>query len=73
MGHSSSAAALRYQYVVAGRDAAIAAGLDELIQAASARSEDTVAGRSATRVTRTGQPGRKGEPWRGLGQGHPPI
>jgi hypothetical protein len=35
MGHSSSAAALRYQHVMAGRDAAIAAALDELIQAAS--------------------------------------
>ena len=46
MGHSSSAAALRYQHVMAGRDAAIAAALDELVQAASVRSEDTVAGRS---------------------------
>jgi hypothetical protein len=35
MGHSSSAAALRYQHVMAGRDAAIAAALDELIEAAS--------------------------------------
>ena len=34
MGHSSSAAALRYQHVMAGRDAAIAAALDELVQAA---------------------------------------
>jgi hypothetical protein len=39
MGHSSSAAALRYRHVMAGRDAAIAAALDELIQAASARSQ----------------------------------
>jgi hypothetical protein len=39
MGHSSSAAALCYQHVMTGRDAAIAAALDELIQAASARSE----------------------------------
>jgi hypothetical protein len=61
MGHSSSAAALRYQHVMAGRDAAIAAALDELVQAASARSEDTVAGRSGTRVARTGQRGRKGK------------
>jgi hypothetical protein len=36
MGHSSSAAALRYQHVMAGRDAAIAAALDGLIEAASA-------------------------------------
>jgi hypothetical protein len=60
MGHSSSAAALRYQHVMGGRDAAIAAALDELVQAASARSEDTVPGRSGTRVARTGQPGQKG-------------
>jgi hypothetical protein len=32
-----SAAALRYQHVMAGRDAAIAAALDELVQAASTR------------------------------------
>jgi integrase len=38
MGHSSSAAALRYQHVMAGRDGAIAAALDELIQATSAVS-----------------------------------
>jgi integrase len=43
MGHSSSAAALRYQHVMAGRDAAIAAALDELIQAASTRSQDPAA------------------------------
>jgi hypothetical protein len=36
MGHSSSAAALRYQHVMAGRDAAIAAALDEPIEAAAA-------------------------------------
>jgi integrase len=61
MGHSSSAAALRYQHVMAGRDAAIAAALDELVQAASARSEDAGAGGSGTRVARTGQPVRKGK------------
>jgi hypothetical protein len=61
MGHSSSAAALRYQHVMAGRDAAIAAALDELIQAASARSEDPVDGRSGTRVARAGQHRRKAD------------
>jgi hypothetical protein len=39
MGHSSSAAALRYQHVMAGRDAAIAAALDQLIEAASTLAE----------------------------------
>jgi integrase len=61
MGHSSSAAALRYQHVMAGRDAAIAAALDELIQAASARSEDSAAAGSGTRVARTEQHRRKGQ------------
>jgi integrase len=61
MGHSSSAAALRYQHVMAGRDAAIAAALDELVQAASARSDDPATARSGTRVARTGQPGQKGK------------
>ena len=61
MGHSSLAAALRYQHVMAGRDAAIAAALDELIQAASACSEDSAAARSGTRVARTGQHRPKGD------------
>jgi len=60
MGHSSSAAALRYQHVMAGRDAAIAAALDELVKAASTRSEDPAAVGSGMRVARTGQSGRKG-------------
>jgi hypothetical protein len=58
MGHSSSAAALRYQHVMAGRDAAIAAALDELVQAAWAQTEDAAAARSGTRVARTGQRSR---------------
>jgi integrase len=60
MGHSSSAAALRYQHVMAGRDAAIAAALDELVKAASTRSEDPAAVSSGMRVARTGRSGRKG-------------
>jgi hypothetical protein len=51
----------RYQHVMAGRDAAIAAALDELVRAASTHSVDTAARRSGTRVARTGQPGRKGK------------
>ena len=35
MGHTSPQVALRYQHVMAGRDQAIAAALDELIQAAA--------------------------------------
>jgi integrase len=55
MGHSSSAAALRYQHVMAGRDAAIAAALDELIEAASALAERPPSVPSGTRVARIGQ------------------
>jgi hypothetical protein len=57
MGHSSSAAALRYQHVLAGRDAAIAAALDVLIEAASALAEIPPSASSGTRVARIGQPG----------------
>jgi integrase len=35
MGHTSPTVALRYQHVMAGRDQAIAAALDELVQAAA--------------------------------------
>lgn len=38
MGHASPAAALRYQHVMPGRDAAIAAALDDLAGATSASS-----------------------------------
>jgi integrase len=61
MGHSSSAAALRYQHVMAGRDAAIAAALDELVAAARAQTEDAAAARTGTRVARTGQRSRRGK------------
>jgi hypothetical protein len=57
MGHSSSAAALRYQHVLAGRDATIAAALDELIEAASSLVESPPSVPSGTRVARIGQSG----------------
>jgi integrase len=57
MGHSSSAAALRYQHIMAGRDAAIAAALDELIEAASALVEIPSSAPSGTRVARIRQSG----------------
>ena len=53
LGHASSAAALRYQHVMAGRDQAIAATLDELVLAAFALAERQPAGRSGTRVARS--------------------
>jgi hypothetical protein len=55
MGHSSSAAALRYQHVLVGLDTAIAAALDELIEAASALAESPPSAPSGTRVARIGQ------------------
>jgi hypothetical protein len=61
MGHSSSAAALRYQHVMAGRDPAIAAALDELVAVAWAPTEDAAAARGGTRVARTGQRSQKGK------------
>jgi hypothetical protein len=61
MGHSSSAAALRYQHVMAGRDVAIAAALDELIGAATNPSGNAPAGQSGTRVARAGQASTRGE------------
>jgi hypothetical protein len=48
MGHSSSAAALRYQHVMAGLDAAIAAALDELVEAASTLAETPPSAPSGT-------------------------
>jgi hypothetical protein len=58
MGHSSSAAALRYQHVMAGRDAAIAAALDELVEAAAALTETPRSAPSGTRVAQIGQSGK---------------
>jgi hypothetical protein len=60
MGHSSSAAALRHQHVMAGRDAAIAPVLDELV-AAAWHTEDAAAARGGTRPARTGQRSQKGK------------
>jgi hypothetical protein len=58
MGHSSSAAALRYQHVLAGQDAAIAAALDELIEAASALAERPPSAPSARGWHESGNPTR---------------
>jgi hypothetical protein len=57
MGHFSSAAALRYQHLMAGRDAAIAAALDEPIEAAAALTEAPPSASSGTRVARIRQSG----------------
>jgi integrase len=61
MGHTSPAVALRYQHVMAGRDQAIAAALDELVQAAvelpSEKPSGTVVAR--TRRAKSEGPGRR--------------
>jgi hypothetical protein len=57
MGHSSSAAALRYQHLMAGRDAAIAAALDELVEAAAALTETPPSAPMGARMARIGQSG----------------
>jgi hypothetical protein len=41
MGHTSPQVALRYQHVMAGRDQAIAAALDALVQAAAKPRPDS--------------------------------
>jgi integrase len=51
MGHTSPQVALRYQHVMAGRDQAIAAALDELVQAANLPPE-----RPAEAPKRSGAP-----------------
>src|SRR5262245_2131815 len=54
MGHTSPVVALRYQHVMAGRDAAITAALDELVQAAANLPPERPAeGPSGTLVART--------------------
>jgi len=56
IGHSSPAAALRYQHVMKDRDKAIAAGLDWLAQAADILTgndnNDNTADRSGTQLAR---------------------
>ena len=69
MGHSSSAAALRYQHVMAGRDQAIAAALDELVQAATnLPPERPTEGPSGTLVARNRR-ARSDRPRRSAGEG----
>jgi len=55
MGHTSPQVALRYQHVMAGRDQAIAAALDELVQAAATLAKDQPLAASGTLVARDGR------------------
>jgi integrase len=61
MGHASPQVALRYQHVMGGRDQAIAAALDELVQAAATLPPQRPSERpSGTFVARTGRAGSGG-------------
>jgi integrase len=64
MGHTSPQVALRYQHVMAGRDQAIAAALDELIQAAAnlppERSVEQPSGTLVARNRRAGSSRQRG-------------
>ena len=42
LGHATPQAALRYQHATDGRDLVIAAGIDDIIRAARAATEDGV-------------------------------
>jgi integrase len=61
MGHTSPAVALRYQHVMAGRDQAIAAALDELVQAAVELPSEKPSGTAVARTRRAKPegPGRR--------------
>jgi integrase len=70
MGHTSPAVALRYQHVMAGRDQAIAAALEELVQAAAnLPPERSVEQPSGTLVARNRR-AKSGGPGRRAGGGH---
>jgi hypothetical protein len=72
MGHTSPQVALRYQHVMAGRDQAIAAALDELIQAAAnLPPERSVEQPSGTLVARNRR-AKDGRSRRSAGEGRRP-
>jgi len=69
MGHTSPQVALRYQHVVAGRDQAIAAALDALVQAAATLPpEARVEGANGTLVARNRR-AKSSRPRRSAGEG----
>jgi integrase len=69
MGHTSPQVALRYQHVMAGRDQAIAAALDALVQAAATLPpEAQVEGASGTLVARNRR-AKSSRPRRSAGEG----
>jgi hypothetical protein len=65
MGHTSPQVALRYQHVMAGRDQAIAAALDELVQAAGKLAPEKPSGTLVARNRRA----KDGRSRRSAGEG----
>jgi integrase len=65
MGHTSPQVALRYQHVMAGRDQAIAAALDELVQAAGKLAPEKPSGTLVARNRRV----KDGRSRRSAGEG----
>jgi hypothetical protein len=55
IGHASPAAALRYQHVMDGRDAAVAYALDDMIEAADERSGTPMARKPRKRRRAAGE------------------
>jgi hypothetical protein len=80
IGHSSPAAALRYQHVMKDRDKAIAAGLDRLAQAAdiltatiTTTTPPTVVARNGTTAAQAHRPGEAGPLSCGNWSGRPDL
>ena len=69
MGHTSPQVALRYQHVMAGRDQAIAAALDELIQAAANLPPERSAEEPSGTLVARNRRAKAGRPRRSAGEG----
>jgi hypothetical protein len=69
MGHTSPQVALRYQHVMAGRDQAIAAALDELIQAAAKLPPESPAGPPSGTLVARNRRAKAGRSPRSAGEG----
>jgi integrase len=69
MGHTSPQVALRYQHVMAGRDQAIAAALDELIEAAANLPPESLAGPPSGTLVARNRRAKDGRSPRSAGEG----
>ena len=69
MGHTSPQVALRYQHVMAGRDQAIAAALDALVQAAATLPPETEAEKASGTLVARNRRAKSSRPPRSAGEG----